>query len=103
MARIGPATPLPPCDSRLRRQAPGGVKAAEPLRISPRDLGNKKQAVPGLAAVAWVSRGWLVCSFLRLKQAIVKKNYQGEGGGWGVIPPRSLLGGTLVTAVVSWV
>lgn len=24
LARIGPAAPLPPCDLRLRRQAPGG-------------------------------------------------------------------------------
>lgn len=76
-------TGYPPTPLRLTPTAPGprGVKAAEPLRISPRDLGNKKQAVP------WVSRSCLGCLgvlvrlFLRFKGAIVKKNYQGEGSG----------------------
>jgi hypothetical protein len=52
-------TGYPPAPLRFTPAAPGprGVKAAEPLRISPRDLGNKNQAVPGLAAVAWVCLG----------------------------------------------
>lgn len=73
----------PPTPLRFTPTAPGprGVKAAEPLRISPRDLGNKKQAVPGCVGCASCV-GWLVrsyCFFL-----IVKKGYQGEGRWGGV-------------------
>ena len=52
--------PHPPLRFTPAAAGPRGVKAAEPLRISPRDLANKNQAWPGLVQAGL---GWF-CNFV---------------------------------------
>ena len=83
---------IPPTPLRFTPTAAGprGVKAAETLRISPRDLANKNQGwVQVGCRLAWVSS---VVSFLLFLN--VKKGYQGEGSRLGgEDSASSLLGG----------